>query len=405
MVDRMIDVTQSISAFNLGRDPVGLSLKYRKMRESAFSFFRGTCHLFYERVSQEPSLVDAPLGWICGDMHLENFGSYKADNRQVYFDINDFDEACLAPLSYELVRMLCSIALGADQAGLEQDECNHLRSTFLDAYATSLEQGKAMWVERETATGLIRGLLDAARKRERKVLLEKYTELKGKKRALLTDGKHATRATPAQKDAVAACLHSLPSAMADPAFYEVLDVAQRLAGTGSLGLERYVILVRGKGSPDGNYLLDLKRSVPPSLETHLANAQPAWPSQAHRIVDLQRRLQAISMAFLQPVELNGATCVLRGLLPSEDRISLRSSAHQSAADRQDLVGTMGRVVAWAHLRGSGCSGAANHDARTAFGQDARWKKHLLQQSALFAAQVNADWSAFSVALDKGELHA
>ncbi|BDT71820.1 hypothetical protein os4_13480 [Comamonadaceae bacterium OS-4] len=405
MVLRMIDATQSIRAFNLGRDPVGLSLKYRKMRESAFSFFRGSCHLFNERISQEPAHLEAPLAWICGDLHLENFGSYKADNRQVYFDINDFDEACLAPLSYELVRMLCSITLGASEAGLPPEESDQLRNTFLDAYATSLAQGKAMWVERETATGLIRGLLDAARKRERKDLLEKYTEVQGKKRVLLTGGKRALPATPAQKVAVAACLQGLSAAREDPTFYEVLDVAQRLAGTGSLGLERYIILVRGKGSPDGNYLLDLKRSVSPSLETHLANAQPAWPSQAHRIVDSQRRLQAISMAFLQPVEMNGAAYVLRGLLPSEDRISLSSSAHQSAAERLDLVGTMGRVVAWAHLRGSGCSGAANHDALTAFGQDARWKKYLLQQSTRLTARVTADWTAFSTALDQGALHA
>ncbi|NBW51903.1 MAG: DUF2252 domain-containing protein, partial [Betaproteobacteria bacterium] len=123
----MIDATQSIRAFNLGRDPVGLSLKYRKMRESAFSFFRGSCHLFNERISQEPAHLEAPLAWICGDLHLENFGSYKADNRQVYFDINDFDEACLAPLSYELVRMLCSITLGASEAGLSPEESDHLR--------------------------------------------------------------------------------------------------------------------------------------------------------------------------------------------------------------------------------------------------------------------------------------
>jgi uncharacterized protein (DUF2252 family) len=55
------------------------------------------------------------------------------------------------------------------------------------------------------------------------------------------------------------------SARPDPAFFEVLDVAHRIAGTGSLGLERYVVLIEGKGSPNGNYLLDLKQSLASSL--------------------------------------------------------------------------------------------------------------------------------------------
>ncbi len=45
---------------------------------------------------------------------MENFGSYKGDNRQVYFDINDFDEGALAPASWDLVRLLASIQCGAD---------------------------------------------------------------------------------------------------------------------------------------------------------------------------------------------------------------------------------------------------------------------------------------------------
>lgn len=80
-----------------GRDPERLQLKYSKMRSNAFVFMRATCHLFYDRLPQDDLFKRAPLTWACGDLHLENFGSYKGDNRLVYFDLNDFDEAALAP--------------------------------------------------------------------------------------------------------------------------------------------------------------------------------------------------------------------------------------------------------------------------------------------------------------------
>ncbi|WP_430383771.1 DUF2252 family protein, partial [Acinetobacter baumannii] len=61
------------------------------------------------------------------------------------------------------------------------------------------------------------------------------------------------------------------------------------------------MLVQGKGSPDGNYLLDLKEARPSSLAPYLKVKQPKWQSHAHRVVEVQHRLHAVSMAFLQPV--------------------------------------------------------------------------------------------------------
>lgn len=68
-----------------------VQLKYQAMSESAFRFFRGTCDLFYQDLATWKALPKSPLSWICGDLHVENFGSYKSDEGQVYFDLNDFD--------------------------------------------------------------------------------------------------------------------------------------------------------------------------------------------------------------------------------------------------------------------------------------------------------------------------
>ena len=94
-----IDILSRIQAYNSNRDAERLAMKYRKMRADPFVFLRGTCHLFYERLAGLDIDLKAPATWVCGDLHLENFGSYKGDNRLAYFDINDFDEAALAPCS------------------------------------------------------------------------------------------------------------------------------------------------------------------------------------------------------------------------------------------------------------------------------------------------------------------
>ena len=86
-------VVHSIAEFNRGRDPERLAMKLRAMRADPFVFLRGTCHLFYARLPRDPLLRSAPPTWLCGDLHLQNMGSYKGDNRLVYYDINDFDEA------------------------------------------------------------------------------------------------------------------------------------------------------------------------------------------------------------------------------------------------------------------------------------------------------------------------
>lgn len=80
-----------IERYNQGREAERLALKYRAMRADPFVFLRGTCHLFYADLPDRPLLSAAPLTWICGDLHVENFGTYKGDNRLVYFDLNDFD--------------------------------------------------------------------------------------------------------------------------------------------------------------------------------------------------------------------------------------------------------------------------------------------------------------------------
>jgi uncharacterized protein (DUF2252 family) len=395
-------VVREIQAFNAWREAEGLALKYRAMRASPYAFLRGTCHLFYQQLPRVGSLKSAPLAWVCGDLHLQNFGSYKGDNRLAYFDINDFDESALAPASWDLVRLLTSVWVSTGSREGSTSQARELCRAFLDAYAAALSEGKSYWVERDTAQGLVREVLEGLRSRERGDFLDARTTRKGKQRRLLVDGKRALPVSPSQRAAVTNFIEAFAAKQPDPSFYKVLDVARRIAGTGSLGLQRYAILVKGKGSSDGNYLLDLKQATPSSLLPRLKNAQPAWESEAHRVVALQRRLQAVAMAFLQPVSVHGQAFVLRGLQPSEDRIALDQPG-LTVPQLMQTIGDMGRMVAWAHLRGAGRDGSAIADELIDFGARKKWKPALLDAALACADQLRRDAAVFNAACDDGAL--
>ena len=396
----ILDIIRQIQSFNAGRDPERLALKYRAMRESPFAFLRGSCHLFSAALPRGGVFKSAPLAWVSGDLHLQNFGSYKGDNRLVYFDINDFDEAVLAPASWDLVRLLTSLCVGAAGMGVASPKVQTLCQDLLDAYAAALAQGKAYWVERETVQGPVRQLLDGLRERQRASFLNTRTTLQGGLRRLRTDGRKALPASAAQREAVARFMHGFAQAQPKAQFFSMIDVARRVAGTGSLGVERYAVLVQGKGSPDGNHILDLKQALPSSLMQRLKVAQPRWPTEAERIVAVQRRMQAVPMAFLQPVLFDERAFVLRALQPSEDRLTMSASRRQPDA-LESVVQTLGCVVAWAQLRSAGREGSACADELIDFGRRQKWKARLLDASQDCAAQVARDAAVFNEAWDDG----
>ena len=386
-------VVARILRFNEGRDPERLEMKYEAMRRSPFAFFRGTCHLFWEDWPRDSPLNSAPVTWVCGDLHFENFGTYKGDNRLVYFDINDFDESVLAACTFDVTRYLTSLLVGARMLRLDRPQARRLGKVFLDAYVAALVVGKARWVERATATGMVGDLLGALKARKRRRLLKRRTILEDGRRRLRIDGKRALPATREARRKVKAFMAAFADRQPRPRFFRVLDVARRIAGTGSLGVERYAILVEGKGSPDRNYLLDLKEARPSALLPALACAQPAWKTEAERVVTVQRRTQAVSPALLQAVELGDKSFVLRELQPVEDRLAL-DHWQRKIGRLERAITTMAQVLAWAHLRGSGRQGAAIPDAVVDFGRERRWAEQALGYADQYATKVARDWQEF-----------
>src|SRR5882672_5352411 len=183
----MRTLEERIKEFHRSRQQPTLQLKYKLMADNEFTFFRATCHLFYEDLAKHATLKHGPVVWVCGDLHLENFGSYRASNGLVYFDINDFDEAVLAPASWELARFLCSIGMAADLWKYSSKEAEELMLVVLKAYTRQLAEGKAYAIERETSPPLIQEFFTMAEQKKEKELIQARVDRKKEKIKIIKD--------------------------------------------------------------------------------------------------------------------------------------------------------------------------------------------------------------------------
>lgn len=396
----MSDVVKEILAFNAGRDPVRLAIKYARMCESPSAFMRGSAHLYNAWLPKAGLLFDAPRVWACGDLHLENFGSYKADNRLVHFDINDFDDALLAPAGMDLLRLLTSALVSAEVLDIAAEDAGKLCREALSGYVAALTGRKPLWVERETAKGVVADLLESLRSRSREDFLDSRTDLAGEHRSLRVDGRKALPVSKSERKMLEALMADFATTQPDPHFFSLIDAARRISGNGSLGVTRYILLVRGKGGPAGNYLLDLKEARPSSLARQCGLPQPAWADEAERVVRVQACMQANSIALLHAVKLDGRAAVLRELQPAQDRVDLQVCRGRPGRLR-GLLETEACVLGWAQLRASGHYGSACADELVAFAERSDWQQPLLALAAEAAREIRRNWQDFAKACAAG----
>ncbi|BCS32090.1 hypothetical protein TBR22_A12990 [Luteitalea sp. TBR-22] len=393
-----MNVAQAILDYNSGRDPEMLRRKFAILRADPYAFYRGTCHLFYDTLPRHAVLADAPALLVCGDLHLENFGVYKGDNRLAYFDLSDFDEATLAPFTFDVLRFMGSIHVAA-HLRLSPRQAETLGELFVDRYRAWILDGKARWLERQTADGMVRDLLGSVIERTRAQLLKARTVRTARGRRLrMTD--RALPIAEARRARLKAAIERFGAEQGDRRFYRVLDAAWRVAGKGSLGLERYVVLVEGKGSPRGNYLLDVKQAVPSTLP--VSGGHTRWASQAERVVTLQRVAQAISPALLHTLTIGGRSFVLKELQPMTDRLDLERWDGRLAR-LESAVASMAAVTAWAHLRGCYRHGASRIEDLQRYVARPAWQRAMPGLAARCSALALGQWAAYSEAYDRGEV--
>ncbi len=348
------DVLEAILEFNAGRKPKLLRLKLRRMLSDPFTFFRGTDHLF---ARAWPELRPAEVGpdvLLCGDLHLENFGAFKTADGNFRFDINDFDEAAVAPCSVDLVRCTTSIFLAAEQWLLTPTEATGMALAFLEHYRQGILQSTTEGTVGEVCLGSGEGpiwkLLGSTVISTHDELLKRKTKRKSGDRCIIERAKNHPPVSRSRFEAIRNAFEAYGLREGEPDRFRVRDATVRIAGVGSLGVRRYLALIEGDGPPDGYRLIDIKEALPSAILSCRTAPQPEW-DEARRIVDAQRALQGHPAAGLDVLHISGRTYRIRDMIPHENRASLDRLSRRPAKLRQG-VETAGLLTAWSHLRGA-----------------------------------------------------
>lgn len=389
----MATLYDRLMIFNNGLLPEKVQLKYQAMTENAFRFFRGTCHLFYEDLTAAEPLPLSPLAWICGDLHIENFGSYKGDNKLVYFDLNDFDEALLAPASFEVARMVTSIFIAFNNLKIEPEKAQKMAQLFLKTYSATLAKGKAISIDPRTAKGIVCDFLTAATKSGKKQLLKKRTVSKKRHIMLsLEDERHFKLVKKLRHELRAHINEWIKTSSDGPYNYEVISTVFRLAGTGSIGVKRYLFLLKSTNTKNKYLLLDMKQARTSSVAPYLSVQQLQWENEAGRVIGIQQRMQNVTAALLSTTVFRGEPFIIQELQPVKDAINFKQL--KDYRDMYQVIDDMAALTASAQLRSGGMQGSGNIDELMAFGTDQGWQEAVTAYAQQYANQVKRYYKTF-----------
>jgi len=132
--EEIVDVLVDAFSELMLADPEAFRQKFRKMAASPFAFYRGSACLFYADMKREEDRwanERTSRVWIQGDLHAENFGTYLAGDGVFVFDVNDFDEAYLGHFTWDIKRMVASVALLAWSKAISDDDIAALIRTYV----------------------------------------------------------------------------------------------------------------------------------------------------------------------------------------------------------------------------------------------------------------------------------
>jgi uncharacterized protein (DUF2252 family) len=334
--------------------------KIARMAASPLAYLRGSATLFYGLLADHPELRSGPAGSgvLCGDAHLENFGVYRTDqprgkrraatvlhNDPVVFDINDFDEAIVGPFRFDLLRLVTSLMLGGREMGADGMRSVELSELLVASYVGALFALRPL----PPAPAPVTHVLAKVRRRSHRDMLENRTELSHGKRRFMRGARYVELPRRLARAARAA-FQQYVSELEDKRFaascFEVVDVAFRVAGNGSLGGLRLAVLTRGKGGPDGGWIFDMKEEGVPASAVLLGRPK-LGPAQ--RVLDAARACLAEPPRMLGTADIDGVPMLVRRFAPQEDKLNF---ARIEAKDLAALAEYLGALLGRAHLRGA-----------------------------------------------------
>ncbi len=381
----------------------GAQAKFDKLSGSLFSFFRGTCLLFYRDMPGEDAAMPTVLA--AGDVHPENFGVMPSADDVPIFGINDVDEAYYAPFTWDLKRGAVGFMIAAgEKGGHGRKKQRAIAACFVRGYVAGMrrfaEQGSedSEQLRLDSAPPLIAGLIsDALSEGRAGYLQRKYLDEAGR-------GFRATHElvplTSRRADFQAvidrfARENELDVPDRTPGL-QVKDVARRTGqGTASLGLDRYYLLLAGPAA-DGtaDVLVELKQARRSALAGLVPPSDFQVTGTGARISHAQHVQVVGGDVFFGSVDFDGMSFLARERSPYRDDVSL---GKLSTGEWKDYAEICGGVLAHAHAL-SDEAGEVDHDVEPAvldaIGVEELFVDDVLRFAEESAERVRADHEHF-----------
>ena len=301
-------------------------IRWGRMSASPFAFYRGSAALMAADLAPLPRT--GLRVQLCGDAHLSNFGLYGSPERALLFDVNDFDETLPGPFEWDLKRLAASFVLASRHNGFADAVARDTALAAARSYREHMTEYAAMrdlevWYSRVAAEHLLdmarrasersgsdidRARVRAAAKGVAKVRTRDSLQAAGKLtevvdgRRRIVDLPPLVMHFPELQDAerMLGLFRQYRSTLEDDRRalldrYEVVDIARKVVGVGSVGTRCLIVLLLGRDTDDPLFL-QVKEAGPSVLEAHLGRSR--FNHAGHRVVAGQRLMQAASDIFL-----------------------------------------------------------------------------------------------------------
>lgn len=348
--------------------------KFTAMTSGAFPFYRGTAHLFFSDVKngtlQVPELWTGTGGlntWITGDLHTENIGFYGNRDKEAVFELNDYDEAAIAPFYYDLLNFGTSLYLLNDASpGLQLSEEESL--DIVKAYGNYYKEAihdvangtinpDSFYFTADKLDGFVGKLAKEVSEEPLNGELNSWTTLTSNgDRVFAMSNVRLAEATVEDKREIIDNWDSYLNQL-DPSiieeygedYFNIKDIVRRVnAGLGSLGYDRYYVLIEGESnSENDDIILDIKEQASSAVDES-GIVERTYDSHAARTIDgvfAMHNNRDIHWGSLQGKD---KSYLVKERSPFKEEFS--HADFGSAADLDNFVKYSAKVTAYAHSR-------------------------------------------------------
>jgi uncharacterized protein (DUF2252 family) len=423
---------------NRAREPDLVPVRHGRMLVSPFTFYRGAAKIMAADLKDTPTAgLHAQL---CGDAHLSNFGLFASPERRLLFGLNDFDETLRGPFEYDVKRMAASFTIAARHNGFTKADTRAATLASVTAYREAMAGFAGMgtleiWYAHLSEEELLKAVRSAAvkaskSKKEAKRGEKRVQKITGKARTRdslqalsklgeVVDGKYRIVSQPPivvpARDLEAT--YGLSAAEVERVLheqfrayratlrddqrqllerFELVDVARKVVGVGSVGTRAFIALLQGRDQQDPLFL-QVKEATASVLEGPLPKSR--YRQHGERVVYGQRMMQAASDIFLGWTK--GAD-VNRHFYWRQLR-DMKGSAEVETMAPVGLsfyAGICGWTLARAHARSGDPIAIAKY-----LGSSDQFDRSITDFSQRYADQNEHDYQAFADAVRSGRLEA